>query len=146
MSGGVYAYRTRKPGAVLGLPFLGRHWAYVGETTSFSHRHLQHVEGGGRYGATAKPWSDLAPVCVIRIPLPPWKWLLRSVETLLILALWPAYNVSKNRWNPRRISPNMAAMQRRARNRRDRWFIWFLAARWYHVAAVIAVIGWWLHG
>lgn len=105
----MYAYRTRKPCARFRIPFLSFHWGYVGETVSFWHRHRQHGEN--------QPWADLDPRCRIRIPLPPWKWLLRSVETLLIVALWPVYNHQKNRWNPRRIPLATALRQRRTRDR-----------------------------
>lgn len=116
MKGGVYVYRCRKPGARLRIPVLSWHFAYVGETTSFYHRHVEHVYGGGRYGAVAKSWSDLDPYVWARIPLPPWKWLLRSVETVVILLTWPVYNHEKNLWNPRRIPLPVAARQRRWRN------------------------------
>lgn len=113
MSGGVYAYRTRTPWNL----WFWRHWAYVGETSSFHHRHMQHVAGGGQFNAEQKRWADLKPT-VYRIPLPDWKWLRLTVETLLIAVLWPAYNVQKNRWNPRRITPASARQQRALR---DRW-------------------------
>lgn len=116
--GGVYVYRCRKPGAIFGWPLIGRHFAYVGETTSFRHRHLQHTVGGGRYGHQAQPWADLDPVCVLRIPLPPWKWLLHAVETLFILILWPVYNHKKNLWNPRRIPMGVARAMHAARTQR----------------------------
>lgn len=142
MSGGVYVFRTRKPGAILGLPFLGRHFAYVGETTSFHHRIMQHVAGGGRFNAEQKHWADLDPKVALRIPLPPWKWLLRTVETLVILLVWPVYNHRKNLWNPRRVSLSMAAMQRRTRDRHDVAFRVFLAIRWYHLVAACALLAW----
>lgn len=143
--GGVYVYRTRKPGAVFGMPtsftlavallmtatlaFLGgpwplaalllacsgRHFAYVGETRSFAHRDRQHRSGDVRWGSHAKPWSDLDPKCY-RLSMPGWKWLLRSVETLLIVLLWPVYNDKKNRWNPRRITMARARSMRYARD------------------------------
>jgi hypothetical protein len=116
MQGGVYAYRALKPGARLRIPFLSWHWAYVGETNSFYHRDQQHRYGLGRYGTPAKDWADRCPYVALRIPLPNWKWLRLSVETLVILALWPVYNVQKNRWNPRRIKPIVARRQRRARD------------------------------
>lgn len=77
--GGVYIWRTRKPGSLLGLPFTGclagavvacvwlayigafwpiglvmllfsgTHFAYVGETVSFYHRSRQHL---GNVGTT----------------------------------------------------------------------------------------------
>jgi hypothetical protein len=113
--GGVYVYRCRKPGALLRIPFISTHFGYVGETTSFTHRHAQHAVGGGRYNAVRKDWSDLITSCY-RIPLPPWKWLLRGVETLAMGVTWPVYNVAKNKWNPRRIKPWRAASQRLARD------------------------------
>jgi hypothetical protein len=116
VKGGVYAYRCRKPGARLCIPFLSWHWGYVGETSSFYHRDQQHRFGLGRYDTPAQPWSDLEPYVAFRIHLPNWRWLRRSVETLVIAALWPVYNVSKNRWNPRRIRPATARMQRRQRD------------------------------
>lgn len=116
--GGVYAYRCLKPGARLRIPLLSWHWCYVGETTSFYHRDQQHRFGLGyrKYASAPQSWADLSPYVALRIPLPRWKWLLRSVETLLICALWPVYNVSKNRWNPRRIKPAEARRQRRLRD------------------------------
>ena len=120
-SGGVYIYRCRKPGARLRIPLLSWHFAYVGETTSFYHRDQQHRYGLGSYRTPAQPWADLSPYVWLRIPLPRWKWLLRAVETLVILLVWPAYNVQKNRWNPRRIPPRMARDQRIARDRGIRW-------------------------
>jgi hypothetical protein len=134
MIGGVYIYRARKPGARLRIPLLSWHFAYVGETFSFHHRHLQHTRGGGTYGATPKPWSDLDPYVWLRIPLPPWKWLLRSVETLAILLTWPVYNVQKNRWNPRRIPPLKARVQRMRRNAGTR--LW--SPRPIHVVLILA--------
>jgi hypothetical protein len=112
---GVYVFRCRRPGLLGRIPLLGRHTAYVGEGW-VDLRRKEHLAGGGRYRRPAKPWSDLRPsIHVIRLPY--WKWLLRSVETLLILLLWPVYNVSKNRWNPRRIPPGVAEFQRRMRDR-----------------------------
>lgn len=150
--GGVYVYRTRKPGSLLGLMRLpwwspalvtivsilglsamgspwwvglaglfitGRHFAYVGETVSFRDRHGEHVNGGGRWGRKAQPWSDLDAVCVLRIPMPKWKWMLRGVETTLIFLLAPVYNDRKNKWNPRRISLASSRQMRRRRDRRS---------------------------
>ena len=48
MNGGVYVYRTRKPAARFHVPLLSFHFAYVGETTSFRHRHQQR--GGQTLG------------------------------------------------------------------------------------------------
>lgn len=104
----------------LGLVLLlmtGRHFAYVGETVSFEKRHGEHMKGGGRWKRGAAPWSDLDARCVLRIPHPPWKWLLRSTETFLILILAPVYNEKKNRANLRRIT---RASARRMRLRRDK--------------------------
>lgn len=95
----------------------GHHFAYVGETVSFRDRHGEHTRGGGRWKRAAASWSDLDPKCVMRIPLPKRKGLLRFVETFLITLLAPVYNDAKNKWNIRRISRSSA---RRMRNRRDR--------------------------
>lgn len=130
MRGGVYVYRARKPGARLRIPLLSWHFAYVGETSSFHHRHLQHTEGGGTYRAVAKPWADRSPYVVLRIPLPNWRWARLLVETLLIALVWPAYNVQKNRWNPRRITPRAAARQRAQRDVHG-WSLNF--TRWHWV-------------
>lgn len=141
--GGVYLYRTRKPAARLRIPFLSTHTGYVGETLSFYHRDQQHRYGLGQYHVQAKDWADLVVSCH-RLPLPPWKWLLRSVETLAILLTWPVYNVAKNRWNPRRITPLVARRQRIQRNRGG--VPW--AVRWYHVAVLVLAfsIAWSLIG
>jgi hypothetical protein len=99
---------------------------YVGETVSFYFRGRQHmgmsnyvVAGGKRQTMAVKtpaqPWSDLNPVCHKVIKLPwwlCWKWVLRPLETLVILCTWPVYNDAKNHWNPRRIPKGMARMQR----------------------------------
>jgi len=119
MKGGVYVYRACKPAARLRIPILSWHCAYVGETTSFWHRNIQHLE--------QRPWADRSPYVWLRIPLPPWKWLLRSVETLVILALWPVYNHAKNQWNPRRITLMAQARQRAARDARGWTINWTLA-------------------
>lgn len=143
--GGVYVYRCRKPGAVLGWPIIGRHFAYVGETTSFFHRHGQHMD--------QQPWADLEPRCVARIPLPRYKPLMRFVETVLILLLWPVYNHSKNLWNPRRIDRRGAKLMRQMRDRRigglfirvtlflrNLFSLGAVAAAWW---AVGKLRGWW---
>ncbi len=170
--GGVYVYRTNKPGSLLALmklpwwspavvtiaaslilfftggPWLfgllglfvtGRHFAYVGETVSFRDRHGEHVNGGGRWGRRAQPWSDLDPVCVLRIPMPKWKWMLRGVETTMIVLLAPVYNDKKNKWNPRRIT---LASSRRMRRRRDRRSVkWNVPTpRTIHLVVIAALI------
>jgi hypothetical protein len=128
MKGGVYVYRARKPAARLRIPVLSYHFVYVGETTSFYHRHRQHTE--------QRPWADLEPRVVARIPLPSWKWLLHLVEALVILAVWPVYNHRKNLWNPRRVSLPMQAMQRRHRDRFGRT----LNFTWAHAALLLAAM------
>lgn len=128
-------------GAPLGLLISGRHFAYVGETTSFFHRHGQHMgnEGSGaKFESAGKPWADLDPVCVVRIRLPRWKWVLRSVETLVILLTWPVYNDKKNRWNPRRIPLNSARRQRFARDTRKWKVSWNFRSA--HVVALLILI------
>jgi len=116
MRGGVYIYRTRKPGARYNLPVLSRHFGYVGQTSSFWHRHRQHMGRTTNVVTVAKPWADLYPVCY-RISLPNWKWLRLVVEALLIWALMPVYNVQLNRSNPRRITPAEARRHRAVRDR-----------------------------
>lgn len=109
---------------------------YVGETVSFYLRQRQHlgvsrfdpatgqaVKGKGPGMALVKipaqPWSDLNPVWHKVIKLPwwlCWKWVLRPLETLVMLLTWPVYNDAKNRWNPRRITKDLAKIQRAARD------------------------------
>lgn len=96
----------------------GRHFGYVGETVSFVDRHAEHTLGGGRWDRAAQPWSDLDPRCVVRIPLPGWKPLLRGLESILIFSLAPVYNERGNLWNLRRIPRSTARRQRWARARR----------------------------
>ncbi len=110
--GGVYGYRTRKPSG------FGRHWGYIGETVSFYFRDRDH-KGVGRNGQAAQPWSDLDPKRYTIIKLPwwlCWKWVLRPLETLVMLCTWPVYNDAKNHWNPRRIPKRGAAYQRKMRD------------------------------
>lgn len=92
---------------------------YVGLTNSFYHRKRQHLGQDSR--AAAKGWSDLRPRCYEVIRLPwwlCWRWVLSPLETLVILATWPVYNVSKNRWNPRRRTISQAAVDRARRDQR----------------------------
>lgn len=100
------------------LFFTGRHFAYVGETVSFKDRHNEHIYGGGRWKKSAAAWSDLDAKCVARIPMPKWKPLLRSTETVLIFFCAPVYNEKKNMLNPRRITRASAKRMRARRNRR----------------------------
>jgi hypothetical protein len=111
--GGVYLWRTRKHASP-----MRRENGYVGESVSFASRSADHM-GLGRYGHKAKDWADLDPRMYRVIPLPwwlCWKWVLRPLETLVILLTWPRYNVAKNKWNPRRIPPYLAKSQRAARD------------------------------
>jgi hypothetical protein len=152
--GGVYVWRTRKPGALLGWPIIGRHFAYVGETSSFKHRERQHL---GRpipndpYASTGAAWCDLAPRCY-RIPLR-GKWLRKIAEPLLVWTLFPVYNVQFNKHNPRRISRYRAIQMRATRDSRARRpHAIALAARlvgalrWYHFVGSVVLasvgIGW----
>lgn len=115
--GGVYVWRTRKPHAVIGLPIIGRHTGYVGETNSFRRRGGEHIEGTSRYRelVRAKDWADLSPK-VYEISLPDSRRLRLLVEWLLIKILLPVYNDRHNRSNPRRISLKRARAQRFARD------------------------------
>lgn len=110
--GGVYVWRVDHH-----LNRARRVTGYVGETTSYYFREKDQL-GLGRAGGMAS-WSDLNPKRYKVIPLPwwlCWKWVLRPLETLVILATWPVYNDAKNRWNPRRVSRRQAAMDRARRD------------------------------
>jgi hypothetical protein len=123
--GGVYLWRVDHH-----LNRARRHTGYVGETVSFYFRSRQHMgtshyaDGASkRVGVAVKvasqPWSDLNPKMYRVIRLPwwlCWKWVLRPLETLVILCTWPVYNEAKNKWNPRRMDRTAARM---ARSRRD---------------------------
>jgi hypothetical protein len=131
--GGVYVWRVDHH-----LNRARRVTGYVGETVSFHFRKQQHLgmsrfdpatgqvvkaqrgqRGVAMVKVPAQPWSDLNPVMHKVIKLPwwlCWKWVLRSLETLVILCTWPVYNDAKNRWNPRRIPKNLAKTQRAARD------------------------------
>lgn len=138
MKGGVYVYRTRKPHAVVGLPLVGRHTGYVGETNNFRRRDREHLEGSDAYTrrVEAKDWADLEPK-VYRLPLPDLKWLRLLVEQLLIWVLCPAYNVrGQGPWNMRRVG---LKRQRAQRWRRDQFGatgkLAITLARWVILAA-----------
>jgi hypothetical protein len=119
--GGIYAWRTRKHAN----PFR-REWGYVGLTNSFSRRERDHRgrtayqrEDGSVVASTEKPWMDLDAKVYRVIRLPwwlCWRWVLAPLETLVILALWPRYNHSKNLWNPRRVTLSRQKLQRAARD------------------------------
>jgi hypothetical protein len=144
--GGVYVVRCRKPGAPFGLPFIGRHFGYVGETSSFAHRERQH---NGKYLATdtfrtgpGKPWRDLNPR-FYRIPLP-FRWVRKLGETFLIWTLLPVYNVRKQPpYNFRKIS--LSAAQWQARVRSSEAFGWWLpravaSVRAYQIVGFGAIV------
>lgn len=118
MYGEVYVWRTRKPGALLGLPLLGRHFAYVGQTRNPKARDWEHLKGGGRWGCVPKDWADLDPKkwVLFRMRHCP-QWVLGAVEVFFIRVLLPVYNVQWNRGNLRRIRPEVARLQRQARDR-----------------------------
>lgn len=164
---GVYVFRTRRPGALGYLPWwigivgaclswvalamLGepqvfallalaispRHFAYVGESTRVGLRKKAHLQGSVRYNQPPKPWADLDPSWYY-LPMP-WapKWLLRSVETLLILLTWPVYNHQKNLWNLRRIPLKTAKSQAVVRAAVG----WSFNCRPAHLIAWVALIG-----
>ncbi len=105
---GCYVWRARKPTAFIGLPFIGRHFAYVGETSSRWHRDQQHL---------AKVWADLdVKVYPLWCPFPHVRWVRKSMEWIYIKTLFPVYNVQHNGTNPRRITPATATGQRAMRN------------------------------
>lgn len=119
--GGVYAWRTRSHERP-----RHREWGYVGETNSFARRERDHrgmtaypQPNGTIIRSSEKPWMDLDPKVyrIIRLPWwACWKWVLRPLETLTILALAPRYNHKKNLWNPRRVPLSVQRAQRDARN------------------------------
>jgi hypothetical protein len=113
----VYVYRTRKPGALLRVPVLSYHWAYVGQTRRPDLRHGEHMNGGGRYGKPPASFSDLEPrrYVAFRMERCP-QWLLNSAEYFFIKVLAPVYNDKMNRTNLRRVSRKRAIAARRRRN------------------------------
>lgn len=114
---GNYAVRTKKPHAPLGLPFIGRHWAYVGQTTSRYHRDRQHKGLDPR--VPASPWSDLDPKWYPLPSLPWWRWSRELSEWFWTIVLLPVYPVPKQApWNLRRISKASAVRARAARDAR----------------------------
>jgi hypothetical protein len=117
---GTYGWRTKKPHAPLGLPIIGRHWGYIGQTGSRWHRDRQHLHGDARWGSAPASWSDLEPK---RYPLPclfpQWRWSRELSELLWTWLLCPVYPEKKQPpWNLRRISRARAARMREARDRR----------------------------
>jgi hypothetical protein len=129
--GGVYLWKVDHH-----LNRARRVTGYVGETVSFHFRAKQHMglsrfdpvtgqvvkskaPGVAMIKVPAQPWSDLNPVMRKVIKLPwwlCWKWILRPLETLVMLATWPVYNDAKNHWNPRRIPQSLAKAQRATRD------------------------------
>ena len=123
--GGVYLWRVDHH-----LNRARRTTGYVGLTNSFHLRSRQHmgVSRFDQYGQVAKkgfvkvpaqPWSDLNPAMYKVIKLPwwlCWHWIMRPLETLVILCTGPVYNDAKNHWNPRRIPKSIAKAQRNARD------------------------------
>lgn len=111
---GIYLVRTDKhfaPGC--------RENGYIGQSNYVASRKQDHL-GRGRWGQTAKDWSDLNPVWHV-LWLPwwlSWKWSQLLLEQVMILLTWPRYNVKGNRWNPRRVKPWEQANQRAARDGR----------------------------
>lgn len=143
----IYAYRTRKPGAVWGWPFLGRHWAYVGRTNDGVRRHSEHLIGGGKWAAKAKPWADLEPKRYVLARRKRRREITTHfLEWWWIHVLFPVYNVSMNAANPRRVKPWTQAEQRAARDAgRVRGVVAGAGRRWaVYTALMVAVAGsWW---
>lgn len=133
--GGLYMWRTDKPHSFLGLPIIGRHFAYGGMTNSYSAREGQHLRGSVTYGSAPASWSDLRPKCYRLLPLPALithgkhrRKIMKALETLMIYALCPAYNDKQQPpWNLRKISRAKAA---RERARRDDLGMAYRAMRW----------------
>lgn len=149
--GGLYAWRTDKPHAVIGLPFIGRHWSYCGMTNSYYFRGKQHLEGSTKYGAPAANWSDLRPKCYRILPLPDFilhgKYRRRvtfALETVMIWVLCPVYNDTQQApYNLRKVSRARAARERARRDELGRAYRMakaFLRALVQLSLAVIAVV------
>lgn len=128
-------WRTDKPHSFLGLPIIGRHWAYGGMTKSYRARAEQHTRGSVTYGSAPASWSDLRPKCYRVLPLPHilthWKHgrtVMKMLETLMIYMLCPVYNEKQQPpWNLRKISRKRAAEER---GRRDMLGMSYRAGRW----------------
>lgn len=113
-------WRTDKPYALFGLPIIGRHFAYVGQSNSFRRRDREHLLGSSAYEAQVLPksWSDLRPKrYAVPVFFPGWRWARERQEWLMIKLLMPVYNVQHNRINPRRIKPATAIRQRMMRDK-----------------------------
>lgn len=117
----IYVYRTRKPHAPIGLPFLSRHFAYGGRTVDPAARHREHTVGGrgGRFGnKPPQPWSNLEPTRHVVFPLKSRTRLTTHLlEVLVIRGLLCVYNHQHNLGNPRRISLRRARVQRVLRDK-----------------------------
>jgi len=117
-SPGIYWYRTRRHLK------RGTEWGYVGKSNHLDLRADCHEGRCTRHPACAggKPWSDL----IVRrrsLELPwwlGWQWVTLSLETGLIFALRPRYNIQKN---PRRskVPYRIQQVQRAAREGARRW-------------------------
>jgi hypothetical protein len=117
----IYVFRARKPHALLGLPIIGRHFAYVGRTNNLRRRYEQHMIGGGEYRSVAKDWADLEPRFYVICPMKSrMEITTHFLEWFWIKVLMPVYNIQMNRTNPRRIKPWVAKRQRINRNRYGR--------------------------
>lgn len=121
LCGGIYLFRTNKPYSILGLPLIGRHNGYTGQSNAYALRWQQHTAGGGKFKSTAKSWSDLDPEPWRILPLPAWLFahaprVVNALEAVCIVLTAPVYNVQLNKWNPRRITPVRAKAQRQWRS------------------------------
>jgi hypothetical protein len=109
---GVYVYRTRRHLR------RGTEWGYAGMSTNLPKRYRCHA-GTCKHNCHEKPWYDLkAAYFELRLPWwLGWKWVLLSIETILIAVLRPRYNTQKN---PRRskVPPGAQQVQRAIRNAR----------------------------
>lgn len=102
----LYVYVTRKH---LGW---GRHIGYDGVTNRPDLRDEQHKANS--------PWYDLVEKRhVIPLGVMP-RFLAECLETVLIRATFPVYNVKHNLGNPRRVKPYHAKQQRWARDGADK--------------------------
>lgn len=147
---GVYVWRCDKPYAVFGLPIIGRHFAYVGQSNNFRRRDREHLFGSLAYEAQVlpKPWSDLRPKrYAVPVLFPGWRRARLAQEWLMIKLLLPVYPVQHNRTNPRRITPARARAQRTMRDRKgsQRLIVGALrSATWISLWASIFTMIYWM--
>lgn len=114
--------RRRKPGIYVYRTFRhmrpGTEWGYGGMSTNLPLRAKCHAGTCVHARCLEKPWYDLKS-WYWELPLPwwlGWKWLLLTLETIMLVLLWPRYNVQNNP-RPNKVGPYQQKIQRAARDR-----------------------------